>query len=89
MAIRESRDLIHANEVELRDFLAAGHRESETLDKRDLSGDISGTVAAMANSEGGTIIVGVEEDPRKKTPRSFAGFESAHPLDQLNGHLST
>ena len=90
MAIHDALDLIHANVVELRDFLAAGHRESETLDyKRDLSGDISRAVAAMANSEGGTIIVGVEEDPRTKTPRRYNGFESANPLDQLNGHLST
>jgi hypothetical protein len=90
MAIRDARDLIHANVVELRDFLAGDHRESETLDyKRDLSGDISRTVAAMANSEGGTIIVGVEEDSRTKTPRRYDGFESANPLDQLNGHLST
>jgi len=90
MAIRDARDLIHANVDELRDFLAGGYRETETLDyKRDLSGDISRTVAAMANSEGGTIIVGVEEDPRTKTPRRYEGFDSANPLDQLNGHLST
>ena len=89
MPIGDARDLIHANAAELREFLAAGHRESETLDyKRDLSGDISRTVAAMANSEGGTIIVGVDEDPRTKTPKRIEGFESANPLDQLNGHLS-
>ena len=90
MATPDARDLINANEVELRAFLRAGHRESETLDyKRDLSGDISRTVAAMANSEGGTVIVGVEEDSRTKTPLRYSGFASANPLDQLNGNLST
>ena len=90
MGIREARDLINASEVELRAFLEAGHRESETLDyKRDLSGDVSKTVAAMANSEGGIVIVGVEEDPRTKTPLRYDGFASANPLDQLNGNLST
>ena len=90
MTARDARDLIHANVIELQEFLAGNHRESETLDyKRDLSGDISRTVAAMANSEGGTIIVGVEEDPRTKTPKRYDGFASANPLDQLNGYLST
>lgn len=90
MAANDARDLIHANLDELRGYLAAGNPESEILDyKRDLSGDISRTVAAMANSQGGTIVVGVDEEPRTKTPRRFEGFESANPLDQLNGHLST
>ena len=90
MATRDARDLILATAGELHEFLVEGHAESETLDyKRDLSGDISGTVAAMANSKGGTIIVGVEEDPRTKSPRRFVGFTSSKPLDQLNGQLST
>jgi len=90
MATYDAQDLIHANVEALRAFLSAGHRESETLDyKQDLSGDISRTVAAMANSEGGTIVVGVVEDRRTKTPRRYDGFVSASPLDQLNGRLST
>ena len=90
MAIRDAQELIRASLVELTEFLANGPHETETLDyKRDLSGDISRTVAAMANSTGGTIIVGVEEDSRTKTPKRYDGFVSATPLDQLNGQLST
>ncbi len=90
MATEDARDLIRANAEELRAFLSAGHGESETLEyKQDLSGDISRTVAAMADSEGGTIVVGVVEDRRTKTPRLYDGFVSTSPLDQLNGHPST
>ena len=54
MAIRDAQELIRASLVELTEFLANGPHETETLDyKRDLSGDISRTVAAMANSGSG------------------------------------
>ena len=90
MVIRDAHELIHASLDELKDFLAQGPHETEVLDyKRDLSGDISRTVAAMANSKGGTIIVGAEEDRRTKKPKRYDGFVSAAPLDQLSGLIST
>ena len=90
MVIRDAHELIHASLDELKDFLAQGPHETEVLDyKRDLSGDISRTVAAMANSNGGTIIVGAEEDRRTKKPKRYDGFVSAAPLDQLSGLIST
>jgi hypothetical protein len=55
-------------------FLAEQHEESVWCDyKRDLSGSLAKCVAAMANTQGGTVLVGVDED--KGRPSSCPGVE--------------
>ncbi|HEY5487493.1 MAG TPA: ATP-binding protein [Candidatus Limnocylindrales bacterium] len=74
----------------MRDFVALGLHEGEVLDyKRDLTGDVSQTVAAMANTDGGTIIVGVDEDKRTKSPHRADGFKAPEPLGSLSSQIFT
>jgi hypothetical protein len=69
--------LLTADLSKLREFLAQRLPEGANLDyKRDLGDGIAETVAAMANSEGGTIVVGVEEDKATKTPAAAEGFSA-------------
>jgi predicted HTH transcriptional regulator len=54
---------------EMRTFLQEKHTESERLDyKEDLNRSIADTLVAMANTDGGLIIVGVKE--RNQVPES-------------------
>jgi len=70
---------------ELRAFLEEKHVESERLDyKADLNRSIADTLVAMANSEGGLIIVGVVE--QNQTPVSWPGLGGKDWLDTLGNH---
>ena len=80
----EPIDWMRATLEDLHAFLALALHETATLDyKRDLSGDVPETIAAMANTEGGVIIVGVDEDKATKTPRDRGGFSSPDPQGTL------
>jgi hypothetical protein len=88
MAIHDPRDLLDANLAQLEEFLQRGLRETEVLDyKLNIGDDITSTLAAMANSEGGTVIVGVQEDRVKKAPKAWPGFPAKDPLSTLTSHL--
>ena len=88
--IEDPRDLLHASRDELQDFMALGLHEGEILDyKRDLTGDVSQTVAAMANTDGGTIIVGVDENKATKTPLRALGFTARDALGSLTSQIFT
>jgi hypothetical protein len=90
MSIENPRDLLRATGDELSGFLDLKLHESELLDyKQDLSGDVTPTLAAMANTEGGTIVVGVEEDSKTKTPLHAKGFEQRDPLGALSSQVFT
>lgn len=90
MAILSERDLLRASREDLDRYLELKLHESERLDyKQDLSGDVSQTVAAMANTDGGTIIVGVEEDPKTKTPQRATGFEHRDARGAINSQVFT
>lgn len=72
---------------ELRAFLEEHQAESERLDyKRDLNRSIADTLVAMANSDGGIIIVGVEE--KNQLPISWPGLAGKDWLDTLGNHNS-
>jgi hypothetical protein len=72
---------------ELRAFLEEHQPESERLDyKRDLNRSIADTVVAMANADGGLIIVGVEET--NQLPVGWAGLPGKDWLDTLGNHNS-
>jgi hypothetical protein len=79
-------ELLDADETALEAFLDLGVSESAVLDyKRDLPGDVSETVAAMANTDGGTIILGVEEDPTTKKPANRPGVRMKDPQGAVVG----
>jgi Putative DNA-binding domain len=72
---------------ELRAFLEERQPESERLDyKRDLNRSIADTLVAMANTDGGIVIVGVEE--QNQLPVAWAGLSGKDWLDTLGNHNS-
>ncbi len=80
--------LLTADLPDLREFLSQRLPEGATLDyKRDLGDGIAETVAAMANSEGGIVIVGVEEDRATKVPAAANGFSVRDPSGALTNIL--
>jgi hypothetical protein len=84
MGIDSPLDLLKASTEELRAFLDLGLHETEVLDyKLNLGGDFAATVAAMANTDGGTIVVGVGENRERKTPASRDGFAATDPRGTL------
>lgn len=51
-------------------FLARGEPEGPRLDyKRELNDKVAKSIGAMANTRGGLILVGVDEDPKTKKPK--------------------
>lgn len=82
------RDLYDGDVATLRAFLAQLVPESPWLEyKREPPLDLADVVAAMANTEGGTIIVGVEEDKARKTPIDVGGWSAGDPKGQITGLL--
>jgi hypothetical protein len=72
----------------LRAFLSFRLPEGANLDyKLVVAGSIAETVAAMANTNGGTILVGVDEDKVSKTPVDRGGYSVDDPLGQLTNIL--
>jgi hypothetical protein len=81
-------ELLDADEAALDAFLDLGVSESAVLDyKRDLPSDVSETVAAMANTDGGTIILGIEEDPTTKKPANRPGVRMKDPQGAVVGQV--
>jgi hypothetical protein len=88
MSSHDARRLVDAGVDELNEFLQRRLPEEEDLDyKRDLSGDFAKTIAAMANSDGGTLVFGVLEDKATKTPKIWEGFSAADPRGALANQL--
>lgn len=84
----ELRQLLSADVAELRAFLALRLPEGSNLDyKLVVAGSIAETVAAMANTNGGTILIGVDEDKAFKTPVDGGGYSVDDPLGQLTNIL--
>jgi hypothetical protein len=67
----------------IEEFCKEGHSENIQLDyKRDLSEKgLAKHFAAFSNSRGGIIIVGVEEDGDKGTPKRYAGIVNSEKLE--------
>lgn len=60
-------------------FLQLGLPEGDTLDyKKDFSEGVPATIAAMANTRGGIILIGVEEDTKTKKPAQRPGIGAHH-----------
>ena len=82
------RELLTADEERLSVFLDGGIAETTTLDyKQDLPEDLAETVAAMANTDGGTVIIGVSENPRTKTPAARPGTRHRDPAGTVTNSL--
>jgi hypothetical protein len=80
MTARDPHGLLKASPEALAAFLERRIPEDEGLDyKRDMSGDFAKTIAAMANTNGGIIVFGVDEDKATKTPKAWQGFRMADP----------
>jgi hypothetical protein len=76
-------ELLVADEARLNEFLDQEISEGPSLDyKANIPSDLAATVAAMANSGGGTVIVGVHEDARTKRPSVRTGTEVRDPWGQ-------
>jgi len=70
---------------ELRAFLEEHQAESERLDyKLDLNRSIVDTLVAMANTQGGVILVGVDE--KNQLPVSWPGLGGKDWLDTVGNH---
>lgn len=81
-------ELLMADEAAIDSFLEQGIAETTTLDyKQDLPGDLAETVAAMANTDGGTLIIGVAEDPKTKTPAARPGTRHRDPAGTVTNTL--
>lgn len=73
---------------DVRAFLSLNLTETEVLEyKRDLSADLSPVVAAFANTEGGTIVVGADEVRATKGPRDTGGFVHRSPRSAVTSQL--
>lgn len=63
-------DLERKTYADLEAFLAEGLPEGTRLDyKREVPARIERTIAAMANSEGGVIVIGVDEEGKTRKPK--------------------
>lgn len=63
-------DLERKTYADLNAFLAEGLSEGTRLDyKREMPDRIERTISAMANSEGGLIVIGVDEERATRTPK--------------------
>src|ERR1039457_2152375 len=91
-----SANVSELTESDLNDFLALGSperrqpTEGTTLDfKREVPDDIGADVAAMANSYGGVILVGVEtrKSARLTTPTGLPGFQPKVP--EIKAHITS
>jgi hypothetical protein len=72
----------------LRAFLARNLPEGPNLDyKLEIAGSLARAVAAMANTDGGVIIIGVDENPTTKTPVDVGGTELRDVRGRISGHL--
>ncbi|HET7180612.1 MAG TPA: ATP-binding protein [Candidatus Limnocylindrales bacterium] len=81
-------ELLEADESALDAFLELGVSEGAVLDyKKDLPSDISETIAAMANTDGGTVILGVEEDATTKKPARRPGVQMKDPQGAVVGQV--
>ena len=69
----------------IEDFCAEQHIETTTLDyKKDVPRDLSKHIAAMSNTLGGLIIIGIEEDPQTGLPIKWEGIEDRDkPVDRV------
>ena len=67
------------------DFCNQQYRENIHLDyKQDIDGGLAKTIAAMANTWGGLIVIGVEdEDSKPKLPLKGIGYKE-HLREQVN-----
>ena len=75
-------DEITFSDVE--EFVRAKNRESIILDyKGDWPGDLAKVIAAMANTQGGVILIGVTEDDKTGLPQAIVGVELARGADSL------
>ena len=67
------------NWQDIEQFLHLNLPEGDTLDyKKDFSEGVPASIAAMANTRGGIIIIGVEEDTKTKKPTRVLGIGSHH-----------
>lgn len=90
MSVGDPRDLVRGTTKDLDEFLTLRLPESEVLDyKLDFGLDIPATVAAMANGDGGTLVIGVGEDRKSKAAWTVGGLAAADPKGQLTSLLVT
>jgi hypothetical protein len=81
-------ELLTADEAGIEAFLDGGITETTTLDyKQDLPTDLAETVAAMANTDGGTVIIGVSENAKTKAPAARPGTGHRDPAGTITNTL--
>lgn len=70
---------------DIEDFCAEQHIETTTLDyKKNVPRDLSKHIAALSNTLGGLIIIGIEEDSQTGLPIKWEGIEDKNkPIDQV------
>ncbi|MBM4466312.1 MAG: ATP-binding protein [Chloroflexi bacterium] len=69
---------------DIEEFVLGNNRESIVLDyKGDWPSDLAQVIAAMANTQGGVILIGVTEDNKTGLPQDILGVESARGADSL------
>lgn len=65
------------------EFCQQGRTEDAYLDyKRDFPSDLASTISAMANTIGGVIIIGVQEDAESKPVLPVAGIDFTRGLEE-------
>jgi hypothetical protein len=71
-------------------FVAEGNREDATLDyKQDWPNDLTKVMAAMANTQGGVILVDVSEKPNDPgLPDVIGGVDNPQGVDQLRQRVN-
>lgn len=65
------------------EFCQQGRTEDAYLDyKRDFPSDLANTISAMANTMGGIIIIGVQEDAESKPALPVTGIDFTRGLEE-------
>jgi hypothetical protein len=69
---------------DIEEFVLENNCESIVLDyKGDWPSDLAKVIAAMANTQGGVILIGVTEDNKTGLPQDILGVELARGVDSL------
>jgi predicted HTH transcriptional regulator len=76
--------------VNIQEFVDERRRDSEILDyKEDWPNDLAKVMAAMANTQGGAILVGVSEKPGTGKPDRIVGVDNPRGLDSLRQKVTS